>query len=72
MTTFTRDQRKKLASEGKALPDGSYPIRNRADLKNAISSIGRANDYYKVRKWIIKRAGQLKLKDILPESWSVK
>lgn len=38
---FTTKERKKLAKSGEALPDGSYPIRNRKDLINAIKSLGR-------------------------------
>lgn len=70
MAKFTKEQREKLADQGKALPDGSYPIRNRSDLENAIQAIGRSNDYDRTKRWIIKRAGQLKLKDILPEKWN--
>ena len=69
MATFTQEQREKLADQGRVMPDGSYPIRNRSDLENAIKAIGQSNDYDKTKRWIIKRAGQLKLKDILPESW---
>lgn len=71
MAKFTKEQREKLAEQGKALSDGSYPIRNRSDLENAIQAIGRSNDYDRTKRWIIKRARQLKLKDILPEKWNV-
>lgn len=33
--TFTADERRHAASEGHALPDGSYPIENKGDLDNA-------------------------------------
>ena len=68
---FTKEQREKLANQDKALPDGSCLIRNRADLDNAIQATGRSDDYDRTKRWIIKRAGQLKLKDILPEKWNV-
>jgi hypothetical protein len=35
--TFTAEQRRQLASEGKALSDGSYPIETVEDLDNAAS-----------------------------------
>lgn len=34
-------ERKRLAKEGKALPDGSFPIANCSDAKNARQAIGR-------------------------------
>lgn len=55
-TKFTEEERKKLAKEGLALPDGSFPIRNKQDLKDAIKAIGLARSYDKTKKWIIKRA----------------
>lgn len=41
---LTQSERMKLAKEGKALPDGSFPIRNVADLKNARIRAHQAND----------------------------
>ena len=35
--SYSADQRRKLASEGKALSDGSYPIADAEDLKNALT-----------------------------------
>lgn len=69
MATFTTSQRERLSEEELALPDGSYPIRNRKDLKNAIASYGRAKDKAKVKRWIIKRARALNATDLIPESW---
>jgi hypothetical protein len=63
--------RKKLAKSGKALPDGSFPIRNASDLKNAIKSYGRASKEKRalVKKHIIERARDLKKYDLIPEEW---
>jgi hypothetical protein len=63
--------RKKLAGEGKALPDGSYPIRNEDDLKNAIQAYGRSKpgDRAKVRRHIMKRARALGKADLIPDGW---
>jgi hypothetical protein len=65
------DERKKLAKKRQAMPDGSYPIRNEDDLKNAIKAFGRAKeeDRAAVRRHIMRRARQLDKKDILPEKW---
>ena len=67
----SRGARKKLAVEGKALPDGSFPIRNEADLKNAIQAYGRAKPGKKasVRRHIMKRARGLEKADLIPEAW---
>lgn len=68
---FTADERKKLAEEGKALPDGSYPIVNRGDLSNAITALGRATNKDEVKRHIIARAKALDAVDALPEDWKV-
>jgi Putative phage serine protease XkdF len=70
--TFTAEQRKKLAGEGKALPDGSFPIVTVADLENAVQALGRAKDSGKAKSHIIRRARALKATDKLPDSWKVK
>lgn len=62
-------ERRKLAEQGKALPDGSFPIRNRKDLKDAIRSYGRANDRAEAKRWIKRRARELDAEDELPEDW---
>lgn len=67
----SKQSRDEAAEKGQALPDGSYPIRNEADLKNAISAYGRAkeSDRVKVRRHIIKRARALGKYDLVPEDW---
>ena len=65
-------EREALAARGAALPDGSYPIKTVADLKNAIQSFGRAKDPAKVKQHIITRARALGAVDQLPEAWNVK
>ena len=64
-------ERKRLASQGAALPDGSYPIANAGDLANAIKAFGRSNpgDRAKVKSHIIKRARALGKTSMLPEKW---
>ena len=64
-------ERASLAAKGKAMPDGSYPINSVADLKNAISSYGRANDPAQVKAHIITQAKALGAVDQLPASWGV-
>lgn len=73
-TTQARDvsteERKGLADKGHAMPDGSYPIANCGDLKNAIQAIGRAKDPAATKAHIKKRASALSCPDVeLPEGW---
>jgi hypothetical protein len=72
LAQISEEDRKALAEKGQALPDGSFPIRNEADLKNAIHAYGRSkkSDRAKVRKHIIKRARQLKVSALIPEEWT--
>lgn len=69
MAELDTAERRKLARKGKALPDGSFPIRDREDLKDAIRSYGRANDKAKAKRWIERRARELNAEDELPEGW---
>jgi len=63
-------ERKRLADKGAAMPDGSYPIANCGDLKNAIQAIGRAKDPAKVKAHIKKRKNALGCPDVsIPEGW---
>lgn len=66
---FSDKKREKLAGEGKALPDGSFPIENKADLANAITAHGRAKDPAKAKKHIIARAKSLGAEAMLPDDW---
>ena len=71
MSVISRRVRERLAKEGKALKDGSFPIRNANDLKNAIRSYGRAKPGSRalVRKHIMKQARALDRRDLIPDEW---
>lgn len=69
MTELDTAERQRLADRGEALPDGSFPIRNRKDLKDAIRSYGRAKDKAEAKRWIRRRARKLDAEDLLPEDW---
>ena len=69
MAELDTEERRKLADHGKALPDGSFPIRNREDLKDAIQSYGRAKDKAEPKRWIKRRASELHAEKELPEDW---
>lgn len=69
MPDFPKKKREQLAEQGQAMPNGAFPIRNRADLKRAIQAFGRAKNPEEVKAWIKKRAKDLNCMDLLPESW---
>ena len=71
LAVVSRRVRERLAKERKALPDGSYPIRNVSDLKNAIQAYGRAKPGKKasVQKHIMRRARALNRADMIPDKW---
>jgi hypothetical protein len=69
---FSSEERAGAAESGAAMPDGSYPIKSKNDLRNAIQSIGRAKNPAKVKQHIIRRARALGATDLLPEGWNVK
>ena len=64
------EAREKMAEDDEALDDGSFPIKNRTDLGNAIKAVGRAKDPDKARAHIKKRAKELDAEDMLPDSWN--
>jgi len=65
-------ERKRLAKSGGAMKDGSYPIANCQDLKNAIQAIGRAKDPEATKRHIRRRKSALGCGDVdLPDSWAV-
>jgi uncharacterized membrane protein YkoI len=66
---FNEDMRTQMAQEGKALPDGSFPISNVEDLKNAISAYGRAGDKEAAKKHIMKQAKALGQEKLIPANW---
>ena len=68
---FTDEQREKMAQEGTALPDGSYPIANKEDLSNAIQAFGRAKDKSAVKRHIMQRAKALGAESLVPATWVV-
>jgi uncharacterized membrane protein YkoI len=69
---YSTDARTNMADEGEAMPDGSYPIKDEADLKNAVMAFGRAKDKPATMKHIVKRAKKLGLTEKLPEKWDTK
>ena len=65
---YDTEQRKEMAAKGLALSDGSFPIANLEDLKNAIMAYGRAKDQARAAKFIAKRAKALGAEDLIPDT----
>ncbi len=65
---YDTEQRKEMATKGLALSDGSFPIANLEDLKNAIMAYGRAKDQARAAKFIAKRAKALGAEDLIPDT----
>lgn len=65
---YNADEREEMTKSGEALPDGSFPIANVADLKNAIQAFGRSKDQPTTAKHIAKRAKALGAEDLIPDT----
>jgi 2'-5' RNA ligase len=69
---YSASQRRAMAKKGHALPDGSFPIADRADLKSAINLRNNGQGYSKdtVHKHIKKNAKRIGATDMLPPDLS--
>lgn len=67
---YDAEARKRMAKDGTALPDGSFPIADEEDLRNAIQAIGRASDPAAAKAHIKKRARALGHAELIPEGWA--
>lgn len=67
---YDTDKRKDMADRGTAMPDGSFPIADEEDLRNAIQAIGRAKDPDAAKRHIRKRARALGKEDLIPDTWA--
>jgi hypothetical protein len=80
MADYSADPLRKLVKQGKAMPapgqdrPGRFPIKDRADLENAIRAVGRVTggepERQKVRRFILKRARELNLTQLIPDTWA--
>jgi len=69
---YTRNRRMEYAKRGWALPDGSYPIRDVGDLRNAIQAFGLGKDRDAAKRHIMKRARALGRTDLIPDDWKTR
>lgn len=62
---------KRMAGNGEAMPDGSYPIADREDLANAIHAVGRGGAAHDaIRRHIEARAKALGATSEIPDTWA--
>lgn len=66
---FSDESRTRMAEEGTAMPDGSFPIASEEDLKNAIMAHGRASDIEAAKRHIMKRAKDMGAEAMIPAEW---
>jgi hypothetical protein len=66
---YSADDRRSMAKTGDAMPDGSFPIADEEDLKNAIAAFGRAKDPEAAKTHIIARATDLGAEELIPATW---
>jgi hypothetical protein len=64
---FSAEERKKAEEAGHAMEGGSFPIKTKADLRNAMQALGRASNRAATIRHIKKRAKALGVD--LPEGW---
>jgi hypothetical protein len=69
---YSDKQRKAMAESGEAMEDGSFPIKTKKDLENAVQAYGRAKDKDKAKAHIKARAKALGAEEMLPEEWTGK
>lgn len=69
--TFTQAERDEMARAGHAMSDGSYPIGNMQDLRNAIRAVGRGSgNHDAIRRHIMRQARRLNAMDMIPDNWA--
>lgn len=57
---YTAKERRRMGTEGRAMPDGSFPIGDCSDAEKAIHAQGRAKDQAAVVSFIKKRVRALR------------
>lgn len=68
---YDTEDRKRMAGNGQAMDDGSYPIADEADLDDAIHAVGRGGaDHDAIRRHVIARAKALGASSKIPDDWA--
>lgn len=68
---YDADDLRRMAANGEAMEDESYPIADHADLDRAIRAVGRGgDDHDAIRRHIIRRAKALGAQSEIPDNWA--
>lgn len=68
---YNADDLKRMAANGQAMDDESYPIADREDLDRAIRAVGRGGSSHDaIRRHIITRARSLGASSEIPNNWN--
>jgi hypothetical protein len=72
LSNLTQAQRDKLPDSAFCGRGRSFPVVDRADIQNAVSSMGRAGsdaERAQIKACIIRKAKTMKAVDALPDAW---
>lgn len=68
---YDADDLRRMAANGEAMDDESYPIADRDDLDRAIRAVGRGGtDHDAIRRHVIARAKALGASSEIPDNWN--
>ena len=68
---YSDDERADMSKKGYAMSDGSYPIKDESDLRNAVMAVGRAKDPVAAKMHCMKRAKELGREELIPQNWAM-
>lgn len=70
---LSHDERMRLAADGLAMPDGSYPTHTEPYLVHAFEAYGRETEAQKpaLRRYLVRRAVATGRCDLIPDDWHV-
>jgi hypothetical protein len=69
---YNADDLERMAGNGHAMPDRSYPIEDAQDVHNAVHAVGRGenNSHAAIRRHVIARAKALGESAQIPDTWA--
>lgn len=68
---YNAKERKEMAGK-EAMPDESFPIKDKEDVEKAIKAVGMGDSSHNaIRKHIMARASALGCSDLIPDTWKV-